>query len=149
MGSQATRQSLVSPKPISSPESAFLLVSTKNTDSGYHQRRKSANHGLPARLRTLRNLKQQRLPTVTKPLRIYWKWLECVFLVLTKRKEDSGDKIVPKLWALEKQANAKLNFSGLPFKLIKFLPWPLPTNKRAPLIQRHVQKASQFLQQKQ
>ena len=52
--------------PISSPQSAFLLVSTKNTDSGHFQDRKSANHGLPARLRTLRILKQQRLSTVTK-----------------------------------------------------------------------------------
>ena len=38
---------------ISSPESAFLLVSTKNTESGHFQGRKSANHGLPARLRTI------------------------------------------------------------------------------------------------
>ena len=38
--------------PFSFPESAFLLVSTKNTDSGHFQGRKSANHGLPARLRT-------------------------------------------------------------------------------------------------
>lgn len=47
--------------PISSPESAFLLVSNKNTASGHFQGRKSANHGLAARLRTLRILKQQRL----------------------------------------------------------------------------------------
>ena len=51
---------------ISSPESTFLLVSTKNTNSGHFQGRKSANHGLQARLPTLRNLKQQRLSTVTK-----------------------------------------------------------------------------------
>ena len=29
------------------PESAFLLVSAKNTDFGNFQSRKSANHGLP------------------------------------------------------------------------------------------------------
>ena len=48
-------------KRILSPESTFLLVSTKNTDSGHFQGRKSANHGLPARLRTLRYLKRQWL----------------------------------------------------------------------------------------
>ena len=49
---------------ISSPESAFLLVSSKNTDSGHFRGRKSANHELPARLRTLRNLKQRWLSTI-------------------------------------------------------------------------------------
>ena len=39
---------------FSSPEAAILSVST----SGWFRTRKSANHGLPARLRNLRNLKQ-------------------------------------------------------------------------------------------
>ena len=43
---------------FSFPEPTFLLVSTKNTDSGHSQRRESANHRLPALLCTLRNLKQ-------------------------------------------------------------------------------------------
>ena len=53
-------------QPISFPESAFLLVSTTNTDSAHFQGRESANHGLPARLRMLRYLKQQWLSMVTK-----------------------------------------------------------------------------------
>ena len=51
---------------IKSPESSFALISTKNTDSVHFQGRKSANHGLPAHLRTNRNLKQLWLSTVTK-----------------------------------------------------------------------------------
>ena len=52
--------------PISSPESAFLLVSLKNTDCGQIQSMKSANHGLPTRLRRLRNLNQWWLSMVTR-----------------------------------------------------------------------------------
>ena len=40
------------------PRACFSLVSTKNTASGQIQSRNSANHGLPAHLRRLRNLKQ-------------------------------------------------------------------------------------------
>ena len=82
---------------ISSLESAFLLVSTKNTDSGHFLGRKSANHGLPVPLRRLRNLTTvvvngyKNGPSLR--LRINWKWPKSVFLVLTKRKADSGDEI--------------------------------------------------------
>ena len=51
---------------IKSSESAFALISTKNTDSAHFQGRKSANHGLPAHLRMPRHLKQLWLSTVTK-----------------------------------------------------------------------------------
>ena len=47
-------------KSFSSPDSSFLLVSTKNTDSSHSQSRKSANHGLAALLRISRNLKRER-----------------------------------------------------------------------------------------
>ena len=51
----------------SRPRSPLFFWSAPRTrDSGHFQGRKSLNHGLPARLRTLRNLKQQRLSTVTK-----------------------------------------------------------------------------------
>ena len=40
---------------FSSREPAFLLLSAKNKDSGLSQSRKSANNGLPALLRILRN----------------------------------------------------------------------------------------------
>ena len=47
--------------PIHSKFYNMPLVSTKNTDSGHVQGEKSANHGLPARIRKLRNLKHSGL----------------------------------------------------------------------------------------
>ena len=70
--------------PFSFPESAFVLVSTRNMDSGHSQSKKSATHRLSALLGILRNFKQERS--------YFWLWPESVFLVLTKRKADSGDK---------------------------------------------------------
>ena len=72
------------------PETAFLSVSTKNTDSGHSQSRKFPNHGLPAVLRILRNLKQ----TVTtlyhyRDCAHFWLWSESVFLALMQSKADS------------------------------------------------------------
>ena len=76
---------------ISSPESTFLLVSTKNTDSAHFQGRNTS--------RTSGSSTQaQKFETTvvvngykngpSLRLRIKCKWPESVFLVLTKRKED-------------------------------------------------------------
>ena len=73
---------------MSSPGSAFLLVSTKNTDFGQIQGRKSANQGLSARVRRFWNLKQQWLSTVTMVNTTN------AHKMLTERKADPGDEIV-------------------------------------------------------
>ena len=83
---------------FSSPESAFLLVSTKNTDSGHFQGRKSANYGLPGSSTHAQKFETTVVVNGYKigpslRLRISWKWPESVFLVLTKRKAGSGDEI--------------------------------------------------------
>ena len=93
---------------ISSPESAFLLVSTKNTESGHFQGRKSANQGLPARLRTLsgrEGLQKWTFTTIAHKLELatvrvlgvdkkesgLWRrdhshWVSCAYAVATHKK---------------------------------------------------------------